>query len=196
MHWRVSLVALAVVLLPACSMAAEMNASENAVSDAPATVHFDVIKDASGRFVLKRTPSATGSSLEEAFEKAKNTAPKLNDWFIVKDPQGQIKAIFGADSDAHADVNMLKGLPKGSTLTKTDASDVRLASFIDPGQTVENTVKATLTSMVNAAVDQVCGLRARPTSFSMDAEVKIDIGVGGSVKMGMRWDTKDLCPHT
>jgi len=129
-------------------------------------------------------------------KKKSQPAYGLNDWFIVHDAAGDLTGIYGVGVGSKDYPDILQSLPAGATVTRTTYEGaVKYVGLFggDSEKSRLEDIKRILTEMVNEAVDQVCGLRARPAEFSMDAEVKVSIGVGGSVKFGMVWKTEEMC---
>lgn len=159
-----------------------------------APLMYEAVRDDSGKFILK----PIGSDYDKDAERAPTALLKLKErgeWYVIQDAKGGVEAIYGVGQGANLHPDVLGYAAAGTKITKTDFPQMmKLTGLFGTGtkETIAR-VKGTLTEMVNAAVDQVCDFRARPTEFSIDAEVKVSVGIGGSVKLGMVWDTKDLC---
>jgi len=189
--------AIFLALAPYLSSAEEPKMkSKEAQAPAQTQLNFEVVRDESGKFVLERKPVTGNPKGQISLAEPLKNSQLLDHWFVVRDKTGALDAIYGLGATTRVPSDILATLPSGSTITKTDYKGMISSSgwLVTVGnQTATEAIKEALTQMVNAAVDQVCAFRARPTEFSMNAEVKISIGVGGAIKMGMVWKTQDLC---
>lgn len=124
-----------------------------------------------------------------------NSYINAQDMFIVKNEMGKIDGIYGLnEEDFSADI-----LPKYGAenieIQRVFFEDLVVDYLISPekGETTKQAVTRTLNEMVVAAVEQVCGFKAKPTTFKLDAEVGLSIGLGGNIKMELTWNSEDLC---
>lgn len=201
--WKGVAVSLQLFLLVGTA-AAQDDAKDDAESTAPPEMSLEAVPDAEGNVTLR---PKIEDRIEPTLEPyGKTEMPQANgftdfardatiqDWFLVRDPQGVVQALYGIDPGAEAAkrLDILEGLGEGSVVEKVSSEDLFAAGFFTEVDAVE-TIRGTLTAMVNAAVAQVCSFDSRPTQFTMDTSVNVSLGVGGEVKFSMTWDTQELC---
>ncbi len=162
-------------------------------------VNYKLYKTTGGKWTLEAIPVSETETYKKTWDKFTEQSMKAKylDWYVSENPKGEIDGLWAGELKGTPPDQYWSNVPEGTTFTPVELSDLLKTGWLlgvdDTKEDVIKRVEDTLSSAVETAQAQICNFSVLPTTVTLNAEVKVSIGVGGAIGLSMQWNTKELC---